>query len=227
MAIDVATAGELTPVAPTPSAHDEGEGVTTAIDSDPPAREGDTDSEDGALESALDDADRRAARRFKMPGSTVRRATVFGLIVVAALSGLVGWLGFRAHESQQAQVRRSQFLQVARQGAVNLTTIDWQHAESDVRRILDGATGDFYDDFAKRSKPFIEVLKQAKATTVGSVTQAGLESETADSAQALVAVSVRTSNAGQTDQALRDWRMRISVQRVGDQVKVSNVGFVS
>jgi len=95
-----------------------------------------------------------------------------------------------------------------------------------VRRILDGATGEFYDDFAKRSKPFIEVVKQAKATTVGTITEAGLESETADTAQALVAVSVQTSNAGATDQEPRAWRMRIYMQRVGDQVKVSNVGFV-
>jgi Mce-associated membrane protein len=41
-----------------------------------------------------------------------------------------------------------------------------------------------------------------------------------------VAVSVQTSNAGATDQEPRAWRMRIYVQRVGDQVKVSNVGFV-
>jgi Mce-associated membrane protein len=95
-----------------------------------------------------------------------------------------------------------------------------------VRRILDGATGEFYDDFAKRSQPFIDVVKQARATTVGTITEAGLESETADTAQALVAVSVQTSNAAETNQEPRAWRMRIYVQRVGDQVKVSNVGFV-
>jgi Mce-associated membrane protein len=61
---------------------------------------------------------------------------------------------------------------------------------------------------------------------VGTITEAGLESETGDTAQALVAVSVQTSNAGGTDQEPRAWRMRIYVQRVGDQVKVSNVGFV-
>jgi Mce-associated membrane protein len=154
------------------------------------------------------------------------RATLFGLAMVVVLAGLVGWLGFRVYQSHQAQAQRSQFLQVARQGALNLTTIDWQHAEADVHRILDGATGEFYDDFAKRSQPFIEVLKQAQAKTVGTITEAGLESETTDSAQALVAVSVQTSNAGEPEQVPRAWRMRINVQKVGDQVKVSDVGFV-
>jgi Mce-associated membrane protein len=37
---------------------------------------------------------------------------------------------------------------------------------------------------------------------------------------------VQTSNAGEADPVPRAWRMRITVQRVGDQVKVSNVGFV-
>ena len=154
------------------------------------------------------------------------RATLLGLAVVVALAGLVGWFGLRVNHAHQAQAQRNLYLQVAKQGALNLTTIDWQHADADVRRILDGATGEFHDDFAKRSQPFIDVLRQAKSTTVGKITEAGLESETPDSAQALVAVSVQTSNAGATDQEPRAWRMRIYVQRVGDQVKVSNVGFV-
>jgi Mce-associated membrane protein len=184
------------------------------------------DVEDSATEAAADDAESAPTAKSRKRMSPVRRATLFGLAVVVALGGLTGWLGFRAHQSQQAQAKRSQFLQVARQGALNLTTIDWQHADADVRRILDGATGEFYDDFAKRSQPFIDVLRQAKATTVGKITEAGLESETPGSAQALVAVSVQTSNAGESDPVPRAWRMRITVQRVGDQVKVSNVGFV-
>ena len=155
-----------------------------------------------------------------------RCAIVFGLVAVVALTLLLCWLGFRDHQSQRTQAQRSQFLQVARQGALNLTTIDWRHADADVRRILDGATGDFYNDFTKRSQPFIEVLQQAKATTVGTITEAGLQEQAADTAQALVAVSVQTSNNGEPDPVPRVWRMRITVARAGDQVKVSNVGFV-
>jgi Mce-associated membrane protein len=207
--------------------------MPVATDSEPPV-DGDpsdvdvveVDVEESAPEAAADDVESAPTAKSRKHVSPVRRTTLFGLAVVVALGGLTGWLGFRAQQSQQAQAKRSQFLQVARQGALNLTTIDWQHADADVRRILDGATGAFYDDFAKRSQPFIDVLRQAKATTVGKITEAGLESETPGSAQALVAVSVQTSNAGETDPVPRAWRMRITVQRVGDQVKVSNVGFV-
>jgi Mce-associated membrane protein len=186
----------------------------------------DIDIEEFEPKSAADDADGEPTPPSRKPMAPSLRVTLFGVAMVVVLAGLVGWLGFRAHQSQQVQAQRSQFLQVARQGALNLTTIDWQHAEADVHRILDGATGEFYDDFAKRSQPFIEVLQKAQAKTVGTITEAGLESQTADSARALVAVSVQTSNAGEPEEVPRAWRMRIDVQKVGDQVKVSNVGFV-
>jgi Mce-associated membrane protein len=61
---------------------------------------------------------------------------------------------------------------------------------------------------------------------VGTVTEAGLESETANDAQVLVAVTVKTSIASAPEQNPRAWRMRVSVQKVGEDVKVSNVEFV-
>jgi Mce-associated membrane protein len=42
----------------------------------------------------------------------------------------------------------------------------------------------------------------------------------------LVAVTVKTSNAGAAEQEPRAWRMRLTVKKVGDEAKVSNVEFV-
>jgi Mce-associated membrane protein len=154
-------------------------------------------------------------------------ALAIGVIMVVGLAALTGWLGFRTYQSQQAEAQRSLFLEVGRQGALNLTTISYTEAEADVARILNSATGTFHDDFQKRSQPFIEVVKQAQSKTEGTVTAAGLESVNGDSAQVLVAVSVKTTNAGAPEQQPHAWRMRIDVQKVNDEVKVSNVGFVS
>jgi len=158
--------------------------------------------------------------------SPTRLAAALGLIMCVALAGLVGWLGVQAYQSHQRDQQRALFVQIARQGAVNLTTIDYTHADADVQRILDSATGTFYDDFAKRSQPFIDVVKQAKSTSQGTVTESGLASTERDTAQVLVAVTVNTSSAGAQEQQPRAWRMRISVQRLGDEAKVSNVEFV-
>ncbi|GAS97955.1 conserved Mce associated membrane protein [Mycolicibacterium canariasense] len=177
--------------------------------------------DDAMVDTVVPDAGPAAPER-----SHVTLALVAGLVLVLALGGLTVWLGIRAYQSKQLDDQRKVFLQVGRQGAINLTTIDFEHADADVQRILDSATGTFYDDFQKRAGPFVEVVKQAKSKSVGAVTEAGLESDTDTGAQVLVAVTVQTSNAGAAEQQPRLWRMRITVQKMGDDVKVSNVEFV-
>lgn len=173
-----------------------------------------------------DDDAEGAATSARTPMSHVKVALIAGLVGVVALAGLTGWLGFRTYESRQAEAQRNLFLQVGRQGALNLTTIGWENAEADVQRILDSATGTFYDDFQQRAQPFVEVVKQAQSTSVGTIAEAGLESEGDNEAEVLVAVTVETSNAGAPDQQPRAWRMRILVEKIGDEAKVSNVEFV-
>jgi Mce-associated membrane protein len=166
-------------------------------------------------------------KKPRKPLTVVGWALIAGLVVVIALGAVGGWLGWSAIKDRQAQEKRNLFLQVGRQGAVNLTTIDFEHVDDDVKRILDSATGSFYDEFQGRSQPFAQVVKQVKSKSVGNVTEAGVESETDTEAQVLVAVTVNTTVEGQPDQAPRAWRMRILVQETGkDEAKVANVEFV-
>ena len=185
----------------------------------------DSDTEEPAAEVS-DATDVVVEPKRRRPMSLVKLATILGLVTVLALGGLVGWVGWRAYQSHQAEQQRALFLQVGKQAALNLTTIDFEHADADVKRILDSATDSFYDDFSQRSQPFVDVVKQAKSKSAGEIAAAGLESENGDSAQVLVAVTVKTSNAGAPEQAPRAWRMRISVRKVGEEAKVSNVEFV-
>lgn len=188
------------------------------------------EAEDAADRDAADEVTRdedAEAEDAKAGMSHVRLATILGLVAVVALAGLCGWLGFRAYESRKAADERNLFLQVGRQAALNLTTIDFEHADEDVQRVLDSSTGTFYDDFQARAQPFKEVVKQAKSKSVGTIAEAGVESVTEDGAEVLVAVTVKTSNAGAAEQEPRAWRMRITVQKVDDEAKVANVRFVS
>ncbi|MEE6176012.1 mammalian cell entry protein [Mycobacterium sp. 050134] len=154
------------------------------------------------------------------------RALAIGALIVLALAGLVGWVGLRAHEARQAQEQRGLFLQAARQGALNLTTVDFREADADVQRILNGATGPLYDNFSKRSQPFVEVLLRTQSKSVGTVTEAGVESQSGDRAEVLVAVTVHTSTAAAAQPEPHAWRMRLSLEKVGGVPKMSNVEFV-
>ena len=158
--------------------------------------------------------------------SGTRASVAAGLVVVAALAGVAGWLGYRAHEAREARTQHNVFLQVARQAAINLTTISYTEVDADIRRILDSATGAFHDDFQKRSQPFVEVVKQVQSKSEGTVSEAGFLTETRDQAQVLLAVSVKTSTAAAPEQNPRRWRLRLDVQKTTDGAKVSNVEFV-
>ncbi len=224
---------------PKPKAGEEG---STALEPESGAVEANdptvvTDAGDGdEAEIAVEDYDAEAGETAdaaegaltpaRAPMSHVKVTLIAGLVGVVALAGLTGWLGFRTYESRQAEAQRDLFLQVGRQGALNLTTIGWENAEADVQRILDSAMGNFYDDFQQRAEPFVQVVKQAQSTSVGTIAEAGLESVGDNQAEVLVAVTVETSNAGAPDQDPRAWRMRILVEKVGDGAKVSNVEFV-
>jgi Mce-associated membrane protein len=153
-------------------------------------------------------------------------AMVVSIITALTLAGLGGWLGYRAYQAHQAQQQRDLMLQAGRQAALNLTTINYTEADADMARIIDSATGTFRDDFQTRAHAFVDVVKRGQSQTQGTITEAGLESDDNSQAQVLVAVSVKTMLPGAPPSQPRAWRMRISVQRVGNDIKVSNVVFV-
>ena len=171
------------------------------------------------------DSELRAPDRAMLPQPML--AIAIGTLLILVFGVLAGWMGLRAYQSHQAEQQAQLFIRVARQGALNLTTINYTEVDADVKRILDSTTGTFHDEFQTRAEPFVDVVKKSKAETVGTITESALESRDSGLAQVLVAVSVKTSNAGVAEPAPRLWRMRVTVQEADGGPKVSNVGFVS
>ncbi|MHA3021757.1 hypothetical protein ACXPWS_16090 [Mycobacterium sp. BMJ-28] len=159
-------------------------------------------------------------------GPQLGAAVAASLMIIIALGGLVGWLGYQAHESRQAQQQRDLFLQAGRQGALNLTTISDIDAEAAMQRILESSTGIFHEQVESKSQEFVALVHQAQTKSMGTIAEAGVESEQDQQAQVLVAVNVTASNVGVSDQQARSWRLRVTVRQVGGGTKVSNVEFV-
>ena len=180
-------------------------------------------AEPGAIRTRLG----RLKPLVTLPGpGRFRGLLIGGLTVIVALGGVSAWLGFRVYQADHSAQSRVDFVRVGKEVAVDMTTIDYEQADSDVQRILDSATGEFYDDFKNRSGPFIEVVKQAQSKSVGTVTEAGLESTNGQQGEVLVAVTVNSTSKGRPQQGPRYWRMRMTVSRYGNDLKVSKVAFV-
>ena len=160
-----------------------------------------------------------------------RRSTLpLGLVVVSVLivglGCLAAWWGCQTLQAQRADQQRAAFLAAGRQAAEDLTTIDYTAVDANIKRILDASTGIFYDEFHKNAQGFVDVVTNAKSKSDGSVTAAGIETISGDTAQILASVSVKMTNTGAPEQQPRLWRMRITLQRRPNGTKVSNVGFV-
>jgi len=184
----------------------------------------DSEADEPEAEGAAEPGTRNRVQKWF---SSIPRPIAVSVAIVVALVGLGGWLGFRVHQDDQVQAQRNLYVQVARQTAINLTTINYTEVDADIKRVLDSATGAFHDEFQNRSQPFVEVVKKVQSKSEGTISEAGLLSYTKDQAQVLVAVAVKTSMAAApADQEPRRWRMRLTVDRTGDSAKVSNVEFV-
>jgi Mce-associated membrane protein len=187
----------------------------------------DIDGQDAAADDTEDVADQDTEKPARQWFSGTRGLIAAGVAAIVALVGLGGWLVYRVHEDNHVQAQRNLYVQVARQTAINLTTINYTEVDADIKRVLDSATGAFHDEFQNRSQPFVEVIKKVQSKSEGTIAEAGLLSATKDQAQVLVAVAVKTSMAAApADQEPRRWRMRLTVDKTGDSGKVSKVEFV-
>jgi Mce-associated membrane protein len=151
---------------------------------------------------------------------------IAAVVAICALLGISGWMAWHHHNVVQERQRAAAYVAAARQGVVNLTSLDFNKDKEDVQRVLDSATGAFKDDFQRRAQDFESVVKDSKAVTEGSVAAAAVESMNNDSAVVLVLANERVTNiAGAKDQP-RTFRFRVSVVHDGDQLKLSKVEFV-
>jgi Mce-associated membrane protein len=166
-----------------------------------------------------------ARRRLRAPKLAVA-LTIAAVVAICALLGVSGWMAWQHHNVVQERQRAAAYTATARQGVINLTSLDFNKAKEGVQRVLDSATGEFRDDFQRRAEDFESVVKDSKAVTEGSVAATAVESMNNDSAVVLVLANERITNiAGAKDQP-RTFRFRVSVVHDGDQLKLSKVEFV-
>ena len=180
---------------------------------------------DGPGNPATVDA-RDGRRAHPSPRQAIAVGTAAAVIAVLfAVTAAMVWQHGRAVEQERLG---AEFTAAARQGVVNLMSIDYKTAQETVQRVLDGSTGQFRENFAGTAEDFVAALQQEKVTTTAMVNDAAVESITGDSAVVLVsATSVR--EGPQAPQELRQprvWRVVVNLQREGEAIKISGVEFV-
>lgn len=167
----------------------------------------------------------RARRRVRLPSWSVTwKAAV--IVLICAFVAASGYMMWQRHEITERNQRAANFLAGAKQGVVNMTSLDFNRAKEDVQRVIDSSTGQFRDDFQQRAKDFITVVEQSKVVTEGSVTAAAVQSMDGNSAVILVAATSRITNAAGAKDEPRRWRLKVTVTEDGGQYKMSKLEFI-
>ncbi|OBC01287.1 hypothetical protein [Mycobacterium sp. 852002-40037_SCH5390672] len=191
---------------------------------------GEAETEEEVSDETPEDAESeskpaRSRRRVRLPSWSVAwKAAV--IVLICAFIGASGYMMWNRHQVTERNQRAANFLAGARQGVVNLTSMDFNKAKEDVQRVIDSSTGQFRDDFQARAKDFTTVVEQSKVVTQGTVNAAAVQSINGDFALVLVAATSHITNAAGAKDEPRNWRLKVTVKNDGGQYKMSNVEFI-
>ena len=194
-----------------------------------PTRPTETDEVEATAEPTADDVDEQAPagkRRLRFPGL---KAVAAGLVVVviAGLLSVTGWMLWEHRKATAERHQTAEYAAAARQGVVNLMSMDYTQAKESVQRIIDGSIGKFKTNFEDTSNDLIKALQDSKMITKVTVNDTAVEGMDNETATVLVAATSHREGpeAPKEDQQPRVWRMVVTLERDGGQIKLSDVEF--
>jgi Mce-associated membrane protein len=153
------------------------------------------------------------------------RGLVLALAVAVAAAGL---LGRQWYDGRQAGTARQQALAAARQEVTDFVSISSSTVDSDLRRIADGATGEFRDEFSRDMAQVRAAVVENKVDSKGTVLRAAVVSSDRRTAVVLVAVDATVKNTNAPDGRLSHYRIQVSLVHDGGSGRwlVSQLQFV-
>lgn len=153
---------------------------------------------------------------------TVALLTVVTLALLAL--GVMFWLQVQGNAEQDRQ--REQALDVAKQQAITLITVNPKNVNENMRLLLENSTGEFRRQFEAASPTFEKVIKDGAVDSKGTVAEAGVVSASGDRVRVLVAVNSSVHNTETDKDEPRRYRLRVDVQKEADRWLVSSMMFV-
>ena len=138
------------------------------------------------------------------------------LVLTLVLAGFVLQAHAGVSDAAARRQDRSDAVVAARQEALNLTSVDSADIDGDLKRVQDGATGDFAKDFAAQSVKLRQVLKDNEVRSTGEVKDAGVVALAASNATVIVVINSTVKNKAQPAGTPRTYRMRLELLKAGE-----------
>lgn len=169
-------------------------------------------------------AARRLGRLRALRRPRPRTAALAGVVVIGCAglgaSGYVIW----HHRVVTAEHRRAaEYAAAARQGAVTYMSINADRARQDVQRIIDNSTGSLKVRMLMTAEDLTKAIEKSKVSTTVDVKAVSVDSTTPSSAVVLVAANASATGPGKEKPQSHSWRIVMTLQRDGGQIKMANI----
>lgn len=166
-------------------------------------------------------------RRLPLPRLAIV-ARVAGILLTAGALTVTGLMLWQHRKAADHRHLEAEYVAAARQGVVNLMSIDSTAAKETVQRLIDDSTGKFQANFKDSSDDLIKAMQDAKVVTKVTVNDVAVDEIDGDTAILIVAATSerQDAQAPKEDKQPRVWRVVLTVVRDGGDIKMSDVEFV-
>ncbi|MCU1647874.1 MAG: hypothetical protein JWN03_8149 [Nocardia sp.] len=169
------------------------------------------------------------SRVRRIVGSLGRMGTVAAVVALVSMLVLLGSTGvyfYHGHRADELSQRRAEYIQVAKQAYIDMSTVKDSTADQDIDRLLSVAGGGLKDEYSQNRDAYKKVFEQMKVQSTGTIISAAIESDDADSASVLLLAQQTVSNVSTNGPMQRDYRVRVHVTRTANTVTASGLEFV-
>lgn len=178
-----------------------------------------------ATDLATPDSTGAPAGPDALPRRRRRLLVLLGLVALLLLVAVVV-LAVLVQRGRALDDRREDISRAAQQSALNLTSIDNEDYDADVKLVLDGATGTFRSDLESRVEDLRQALVENEVVSEGDVLETAVLRSDEDTATALVVVDGKVRNSAAPEGRVNTYRMRLELERVDGTWKTSMLEFV-
>jgi Mce-associated membrane protein len=133
------------------------------------------------------------------------------LLVVALGAAVLSAVALSRQHSRDSE--RTSAMQAARQLTLDFTTYKYSSWDADAKRVLDGSTGQFKEEFAAGASQVKTEVVTNQASSQGEVVEAAVVSNDKDSAQVLVIANAVVTNTAAKDGVQRRYRIKLDMVR--------------
>ncbi|MDH6245341.1 hypothetical protein [Mycobacterium sp. OTB74] len=147
-------------------------------------------------------------------------------LLFCAILGVIAAMSWTHHVAQTQRQRAADAAAVARQGVIDLMSLNFINADEDMQRVMDNATGKFKEEFQGQQYTLVKQLEKSKVVTHVDVTAVATESASADSAVVLVAATSQATNLTNARQPPKRFRVVVTLAKDQGRLKISQVAFV-